>query len=345
MYRRISHLFFPDPAMWIAMISMGLLLAVWSYLTDFSITFGGDPTIFYLVGAGITVGVVYHKRSPGMATFGFCFGLFMLMAVILRPLSYLAVSEQFAIIDPVLAQIDRFIGFDWNAHIGWVNERPVLLGMLQWAYDSLVLQLVFIFTVFYVTANYERLREFIMVFFIMGFVTTILVTFFPAAGASYIYQPGADLMTNMASVPGSYSLEHFFGLHNGDINSVTITNSIGLITFPSFHTEAAVLYIWAVRRTIMFWPSFVLNVLMIISTISIGGHYIIDLVAGIALTMVVAYVYGLWAGRYRLSLTTPRVHAIADATGFEPGVPVIDQIRTVLSRSTAKPVQAKAEQS
>ena len=57
----------------------------------------------------------------------------------------------------------------------------------------------------------------------------------------------------------------------------------GIVTFPSFHAATAALYLWA------FWPvrwfrpvAVVANVGMLLATPLGGGHYFIDVFAGIA---------------------------------------------------------------
>jgi membrane-associated phospholipid phosphatase len=59
----------------------------------------------------------------------------------------------------------------------------------------------------------------------------------------------------------------------------------GLITFPSFHTAVAVLMVHAARGTSCFWLAIVVNALMILSTFTEGGHYLVDVVAGAAIAL------------------------------------------------------------
>jgi membrane-associated phospholipid phosphatase len=79
---------------------------------------------------------------------------------------------------------------------------------------------------------------------------------------------------------------------------IPVDDSTGLVTFPSFHTMLGLVLIWAVRKTVLFWPSLFLNGAMVVSTVAIGGHYLIDVVAGIVLTAM------LCAG-YKLLLAPP----------------------------------------
>ncbi len=341
MYRRVSHLFFPDPILWIAMALMAVTMVIWSYLTDFTITYGGDPALFYLSGAGVFAGLIYHKRSPVIATFGFSLAIATSLSLVLRPFSYLGTAAGFPVIDEQLAWFDRLIGFDWVAHVAWVNNSPLVSQILEGAYGSLTSQMVFLFLVFYVTENYERLREFIMVFFFMGIATTLIATFTPAVTAFEYYQPAPELTSNLSPGTGRFFIEHILALQNGSMRSVTITKSVGLIAFPSFHTQAAILFIWSVRRSVMFWPFFILNSLMIFSTLTFGGHYVADLIAGGVVTMAVIYAYGLWAGRYRLPGTGPlRIREIAEETGFNPDAPVVARIKKVLERRRNKPAMS-----
>ena len=312
------------------MFVLMVIMSVWAWIVDFEIRLGGDSTVFYILAVGLSIGFIYHKRSPFMATFGFAISLSMLMSMVLRPLSYLSVATKFPVIDEQLAWFDRLVGFDWLGHVAWVNANPIVNKTLEFSYQSLMGQFIFIFFAFYLSQNYERLRELIMVFFIMGFVTTFIAIFTPAIGAFDYYKPDATIIDNLRPNAGRYFQEHFLALYNGTMRSITITESTGLIAFPSFHTQAAVLYMWATRRTFMFWPFVMLNLCMILSTLTFGGHFLGDLIAGVIVTVGVAYGYGLWAGRYNLSWSQMR-NAVANETGLiRP--PVIAKIKAVIER-------------
>ncbi|QOH33876.1 PAP2 superfamily protein [Burkholderia cepacia] len=56
----------------------------------------------------------------------------------------------------------------------------------------------------------------------------------------------------------------------------------GLVSMPSFHTMMALFFIYSVRNIRLALPAVaVLNVIMISSTITVGGHYLADVLAGI----------------------------------------------------------------
>jgi membrane-associated phospholipid phosphatase len=67
----------------------------------------------------------------------------------------------------------------------------------------------------------------------------------------------------------------------------------GIITFPSFHATLGILFIHATRRTVLFIPSVVINVGMIMATPTIGGHHFIDVPAGLAIGFIGCTLYSL----------------------------------------------------
>ncbi len=61
----------------------------------------------------------------------------------------------------------------------------------------------------------------------------------------------------------------------------------GIVTFPSFHAALAVVFPFAVRR--VRWALTImapLNALMLLSTPTVGGHYLADTVAGVLLALI-----------------------------------------------------------
>ena len=65
----------------------------------------------------------------------------------------------------------------------------------------------------------------------------------------------------------------------------------GLISFPSYHTTVAILITAALwRERYLFPAACVLNGVMVISTLSMGGHYLVDVLAGIVVAAAALYV-------------------------------------------------------
>jgi membrane-associated phospholipid phosphatase len=80
---------------------------------------------------------------------------------------------------------------------------------------------------------------------------------------------------------GTSWLKTLMTIRNGGWNSLDFSHVEGIITFSSFHTTLAILLVCAVRHHRWALAILVpLNVLLIVATLSVGGHYLVDLPAG-----------------------------------------------------------------
>jgi len=74
----------------------------------------------------------------------------------------------------------------------------------------------------------------------------------------------------------------------GSWTTLDFTKANGIVTFPSFHAIFAVIFTYAVRR--VRWAFAImapLNAMMLMSTPTVGGHYLVDAAAGIAVAVAV----------------------------------------------------------
>jgi membrane-associated phospholipid phosphatase len=81
-------------------------------------------------------------------------------------------------------------------------------------------------------------------------------------------------------------VRHLLLLREGKLRVPEIGQLTGIVTFPSFHAAAAMLYLWALWA--ISWMraiAVICNVLLLLSTPIDGGHYFIDVVAGVCLAI------------------------------------------------------------
>jgi membrane-associated phospholipid phosphatase len=181
------------------------------------------------------------------------------------------------LVDDRLAAWDAALGVHLPAVVTWVQRHPetgVALGM---AYHSLLPQTVFAIAVLGMTGRDRELHGFLMAFFLGLVLVLSAFALWPAAGpfAKYGFEPSA--------VQRRY-LEHFHGFRSGAFSVISWRAAEGLVTFPSFHTAAALLLAHAMRwNRWLFVPSAVLNLAVIVSTMTTGWHYFVDVVGGVAL--------------------------------------------------------------
>ena len=84
-----------------------------------------------------------------------------------------------------------------------------------------------------------------------------------------------------------------------------MANLTGVVPFPSFHAATAVIYLWALWAVWWMRPvAIVANIGMLLATPYIGGHYFVDVFAGIGIAVTAIAAAGLIATR--LARQTPQ---------------------------------------
>jgi membrane-associated phospholipid phosphatase len=197
-------------------------------------------------------------------------------------LSYLGASLSLPLRDALFADMDRALGFDWLSHLGFVADRPLLAAALTIAYHSCVAQLAVVLVVLAVQRNWARLAEFQFLVAASGATIIILAVLLPAVGAYVFHDPSGDIVARLGDPDvGRWHLGDFTALRDGTMREIPLRRAEGLVTFPSFHTALALVFTWSlVHNRWLALPMALLNGAMVISTLAIGGHYLIDVLAG-----------------------------------------------------------------
>ena len=190
------------------------------------------------------------------------------------PLTYLAAASGYPLADGALTRLDAMLfGFEWNAEANWVAGHPTLDWLLQRAYFSLYYQGALVFLIGGVSRPGDRNGEIIWQFCISLVLTCAIFFFVPAAAHVAHVGPGW--------------LKTLMMIRDGEWSSFDFSHIEGIITFPSFHTTLAILLVYAVRRHLWALAAFVpLNILLVVATLSVGGHYLVDVAAGAAVAVV-----------------------------------------------------------
>lgn len=102
----------------------------------------------------------------------------------------------------------------------------------------------------------------------------------PAERAYPHYQPQPELFDNLSANAGVWHYKIFLMLRTEGEPLLDFSKMTGLIIFPSFHTVLAILTVYAVKIRPVFLPVAILNAVVIVSTLPEGGHYLVDLLMG-----------------------------------------------------------------
>lgn len=283
--------FFPHPGLWIVMMVFALIHPIWLTYSSVKIDYE-DAWMVTLFGCWLLfIGVRYQEKSPIVGALAFTGAYLLLIGQILRTMTYMGTAAGYPLIDTYLSAFDKAAGFDWIAHVAWVNANPWAIVVLNKVYMSILSAMMVAIGMLVVMRRFDRLREVLLINGSLSLLGVVFCTFLPAIGAYAYYSPAADLVGNIPSAAGRYHLEHFNGLRSGALLSFNYGETKGIITFPSFHTIVPVLLLWSLRRTWAFWPALPISAIMILSTISIGGHHLADVVASIILCIISISLY------------------------------------------------------
>jgi hypothetical protein len=311
---------------WIVVGTMGAALALSLAVTDFSIELSGLAVAVGYVGlyAGFSHA---NARSPARRDPQVMFVLggtaqIVLITVVMTPLTYVAASTNLPMQDASLLAIDRKLGLDWAAYVGFVDSHPALAGLLNYGYTMIRWPIFAIPVILAATRRYRRIEEFIFAFGMALVATTIISAVVPANG---VYaQVGLDPASLKHVNPQPYldQVRDLPPTREGVLRHLELLGLGGIVTFPSFHAASAALYTWALWAVRGLRPIvIVINGVMLAATPLNGGHYFIDLIAGMTIAVaaiVAARLVARIIARRQIGLALVPPIPVAAREAFEP---------------------------
>ncbi|MGQ0456952.1 MAG: phosphatase PAP2 family protein [Hyphomicrobium sp.] len=199
-------------------------------------------------------------------------------------LSYLIFSAGFPMQDAAFARMDSAFGFDFAGFVGFLNAHPDIGWLLIRSYQSCIEQIFVILLLLAAVGRTDDLWN-VIALLILGCIVTVIISGLVPAIAPYTYygvDPASyDALEKMSPGIGRYHVADVLALHSGQYAAFEFGKNAGLITFPSYHAMVAFTAVYGMRSfKYAFWPVAALNVLVIVSTIPVGGHYLVDIIGG-----------------------------------------------------------------
>lgn len=273
---------------WAVIAACAVVDAVWMAAEGLTADFSG--TFPFAVGISVCalISVVYGyiRRDGAIWLLSQVAAQLMLSTPVLGALSYLAARTALPLTDSRLIALDRLLFFDWRDYIAWVNTHPWLADLLTLSYTSAGPQMLIILMVLFCYKQTLHIQRFTVLFIIGSLVTIVLANLMPATAGYIHYDIDIGLYPNLHPAAERAHEAVLFGMRDHSMTIFTFPVK-GIVTFPSFHSTVAVLLIyasWPVRW--MRIPSVPLNALVLMSTPVDGGHYLVDVIGGIAIAMI-----------------------------------------------------------
>ena len=274
-----------------------LLLLVWlphtNITIDLDIVSGfGALEIAMIALWAFSLLAVHRSRNDGSsfgrgfaATFGatrdVTLYLILLIAAFVPAgmLTYVAVAIGGPLADDILSAADLAIGFDWQWFLAFTNGMPLLVDVLQFCYHSYYWQFLAMPFVLVAARQPRRLLEFAAATALAALLTTVISAFVPAIGPFAHYHVTPDQFSSFDRMAGGWHLTQYEALRSGA--PVVLKSGVGLVAFPSFHTILAIVICFAARRIpYIRFALLIVNSLLIIGAVPVGGHYLVDILAG-----------------------------------------------------------------
>lgn len=243
--------------------------------------------------AAAFAGGPFLLKSEAARLGGLTAAAFVAMLAPLSLMSYATTSlgAFFPLHDEFFAEIDQKMGFDWLAAIALVNTWPTVVDVLKASYHYTIAAVIYALAFLNVVKRTDRIVELFWGVVLTCVAANIISAALPAAGAYVWHQPIQDIRSAISADSGVWHMKHFEALRDGSFRLFDLSSTEGLVTFPSYHTAMALLIPLAMRGfgvvTALAWC---FALIVVASTIPIGGHYLIDVLAGAGLAFAFAYV-------------------------------------------------------
>ncbi len=222
-------------------------------------------------------------RSRRLSEIGYYAAMWLSFTELGCILSYLVAYMRMPLYDVEFTKLDAVLGFYWPGWFEFIRTHGILDVVLFLAYFSLIPQIIGSIIFFAHAERANRNRELFCMAVVALCLTEVVAGTFPAVGAFYHFKIEMARATHLAD------LFHLLAGTQKNFSSLTME---GIVTFPSYHAAMAVIFMYVHRGQRFLFPAIVvLNFLLLLSTPTFGGHYLVDIVAGVLVATLSIFIF------------------------------------------------------
>jgi hypothetical protein len=268
-------------ASWIA-IALGFPVALLTVFTSgIGMALDSVAPLACLVAMLVAAEVIYTRFRPDVRIGATCGTLAVLTiaSLLAAVISHTSLRFGFPYIDNALSKADMVLGIYAPAIVLTFAEHPDFARLLALIYNTSLPVCIVCGLVLAACGRTSRAHELAFAFtFCILFASTVSI-FFPALGSTVYHD--IEGLAGLPSAAGNFHMATVAYYRDDPMATFDLGKLQGIVTFPSFHIVMAIMVPYAIRGTgIATWFAAAWAVLVTISAVVIGGHYIVDLLAG-----------------------------------------------------------------
>jgi hypothetical protein len=283
---------YPSPLAWAALAAVVAVDFIWSVWGGFHVSPGSTKNLALAAFAmSMLMGFVLYGRGRddlGALVAWASATLFVIpFSIACVVLSYLTASLGLPLVDGYLAAFGPALGFHWFGLLEFVNVHPYFGQLTSAIYYAAFPELALLVLFLAFTRRANEMCELVDIYWSTLLLTIAVSTLFPALDPVGFFAPSLDGFQTVKATAGTVYLPDYLALRAGAYDTFDFGAMQGIIEFPSFHAALALMTTWSVRRTPWLLAiGLVFNGLMLVATLTEGGHYLADVVAGGLLVVV-----------------------------------------------------------
>lgn len=188
--------------------------------------------------------------------------------------------------------MDEALGFNVNNLLNWTYQQVQFYYLLQSLYGFLYFQLALIPVFLIIGLQHRAVRVYFLSCLLASIIGFTFYYFFPTNGP-------ATILDNDFFLPNMYFTHERFQAMQSHLPVIESTASGGMIALPSFHVIWAAALIYATKNfKPLFFLIFIINSLIIFSTVALGWHFLMDVIFGLIIIAFTTYL-AEWVYKYQ----------------------------------------------
>lgn len=193
----------------------------------------------------------------------------------------------FPLHDSGLHQLDVLLGFNILHFLGWAHRYPWLIKICNTTYNTTIVELLVIPFLLIFLQQQRRFSVYINVCMMATIVGYLIYYFYPSAGPAHIFTSPYFTEILYSVSQRFYDVQHH--IFNDQLSG-------GIISFPSFHTIWAICAVYSFKNyKPVFWPLLIWNSFILLATLALGTHFLVDIIASIVIMIIVIPIAEMFA--------------------------------------------------